>query len=325
METFTLELDKLNQEKHDAFFKVYEYQNHASTDLAELTVVGGDSKFCRFCFKSAPVVTFKKLAHVIPQAVGNRYLVSLFECDSCNESFSKCELSFTSYMSVFRALARVKNYNKKKKHVRHKEPNVSIESNDKGLEIFLEGNHPEILHLDKNTRQLILNVTLPPYIPIDVYRVFVKVGLSLIDQSEMKSFEKAFWFLLNSSQDYKLQKFAYCQTYVTSVPGPAIYRQPHVTLYTKKNEFKDSLHPQKVMIFFFANHNWQINLPFNANDDHILGKKMHLIGYPLLIDKLYFEHNGLYETRTEDLSGHEKLSLVKFSPSFTYTEGEYFV
>src|SRR5688572_3441102 len=44
---------------------------------------------CRFCNKSMPEVTFKKDAHTISQLTGNRHLVSDFECDTCNDLFSK--------------------------------------------------------------------------------------------------------------------------------------------------------------------------------------------------------------------------------------------
>jgi hypothetical protein len=42
---------------------------------------------CRFCGKSNPEVSFKKKAHLIPEFLGNKMLLSDFECDSCNYEF----------------------------------------------------------------------------------------------------------------------------------------------------------------------------------------------------------------------------------------------
>jgi hypothetical protein len=42
----------------------------------------GDKKkrVCRFCGKSPPDVTFKKVAHAIPELLGNKSIESAYEC-----------------------------------------------------------------------------------------------------------------------------------------------------------------------------------------------------------------------------------------------------
>ncbi len=40
---------------------------------------------CRFCLRYAPDATFRMAAHVVPEAFGNRSLLSADECDSCNQ------------------------------------------------------------------------------------------------------------------------------------------------------------------------------------------------------------------------------------------------
>ena len=46
-----------------------------------------EDRKCRFCGKRPPEVSFRKIAHAIPEALGNKSIQSLYECDSCNEAF----------------------------------------------------------------------------------------------------------------------------------------------------------------------------------------------------------------------------------------------
>ena len=36
---------------------------------------------CRFCEKRSPEVTFRKKAHAIPELLGNKSLITYYECD----------------------------------------------------------------------------------------------------------------------------------------------------------------------------------------------------------------------------------------------------
>jgi hypothetical protein len=44
---------------------------------------------CSLCGQGAPEATFRKVAHIIPQALGNRSIVTLDECDACNERWGR--------------------------------------------------------------------------------------------------------------------------------------------------------------------------------------------------------------------------------------------
>ena len=55
-------------------------------------------RYCRFCRQFEGSITFKNEAHVIPQGFGNRYLISLEQCDQCNQ---KCGLAEFELMKMF--------------------------------------------------------------------------------------------------------------------------------------------------------------------------------------------------------------------------------
>jgi hypothetical protein len=52
-----------------------------------------DQRTCRFCGKHHDASIFQKDAHIIPHFMGNKYLVSNFECDDCNSSFSAMKMT----------------------------------------------------------------------------------------------------------------------------------------------------------------------------------------------------------------------------------------
>jgi hypothetical protein len=62
-------------------------------------------RICRVCKRSTDEgATFKKYAHIVPQALGNRELVSVEECDACNSSAGMgLENDLITFLSLQRA------------------------------------------------------------------------------------------------------------------------------------------------------------------------------------------------------------------------------
>ena len=84
-----------------------------------------------------PDVTFKKKAHVIPQSLGNRNIVSLFECDSCNGAiFSIYESSLAAFIGIPRTFAEIRGQ-KGVPTYKDKETNFRIQFMD-GMVTFFE-------------------------------------------------------------------------------------------------------------------------------------------------------------------------------------------
>ena len=55
------------------------------TDRKTVISAGVQPRVCRFCHRNSDYTTFKKLAHVVPTALGNDHLKSAKECNDCNE------------------------------------------------------------------------------------------------------------------------------------------------------------------------------------------------------------------------------------------------
>lgn len=48
-----------------------------------------ENRICRFCGKKEPDVSFSKIAHALPESIGNHVLATYYECDVCNDFFGR--------------------------------------------------------------------------------------------------------------------------------------------------------------------------------------------------------------------------------------------
>ncbi|PWM79654.1 MAG: hypothetical protein DBY32_01970 [Phascolarctobacterium sp.] len=65
-------------------FKNLENKIHKEVHNIE---IAKDKRKCIFCFNED--AKFSKIAHAIPETLGNHSLISYFECDECNYKFGK--------------------------------------------------------------------------------------------------------------------------------------------------------------------------------------------------------------------------------------------
>lgn len=63
---------------------------------------------CRFCERYYPEVSFKKLAHAIPDALGNDLLFCNEECGKCNGDLAPIEANLTDFLDFNRVVSGIK-------------------------------------------------------------------------------------------------------------------------------------------------------------------------------------------------------------------------
>lgn len=315
-ETVTINLDEENYEKAIDFYNVYELETSVVTgDYNKKTFLGDlENRKCRFCGKSKGETTFRRKAHVAPQLIGNRYLLSAFECDTCNKFFGDLyEDSFANFIGAFRPFAFF-TPSKNKKYPKHKE-SVAVGDEEKtrlsiqatgSRHIQLVYEHPfdETIIFDKENKKLTINATRKPYVPLYVYKMLIKMAVALINESEMKSFENTIRLLIDNSQNEKLKGFPLCHVYMHSLYSPPMYPTPILHLYRKKDKTVNC--PEKIFVLFSGNHVYQIFLPLNKEDDWLQGKKIKLYPYPLLFDKSMYEKGMTYNSYGILMDSNEK-------------------
>lgn len=147
-------------------------------------------KECRFCKKSYPFVKFKNISHAIPEFIGNKSLLSEFECDSCNSFFSVFENEFANYLLPFNTISKTKT--KKNKTPKYKNK----------IEIFTsENNVLNVKNIEENSiidkKTIAFSVDIPSYIPEHIYRILIKIGISFIPENMINQFSKTIEWLMN--------------------------------------------------------------------------------------------------------------------------------
>jgi len=97
-------------------------------------------RVCRYCNKKNPEVSFKKVAHSISEALGNKKIITNDECDACNEKFGKgIENDLILYLNPYRVFFGIRGKNGIPKF--------------KGKNFEIEKNEIEIIRLKRHRRK----------------------------------------------------------------------------------------------------------------------------------------------------------------------------
>ncbi len=298
----------INEDRYKNFFDNYESENGIICNQKSKTYYeNGESYLCRFCGKNKPEVKFSKDAHIIPQLLGNRYLLSKFECDNCNSQFGKYEEALSSYLGFFRTFVQLKNRNSKGL--------PKFKDKNSGFEMYYENEKVQI-HLDKsdinsvldeknNTAKLVANKF--SYIPINVYKCLLKISLCLVDVGELMKYEQSLLFLQSDKFNKKLNNFPLYRMFIYFVPGD-FSPNPAAFLFKRKSNISEKSIPTHTMLLFFRNHMYQIFLPF-YKDDLIMHRKTtnyDLFIAPLILNKNKLPEGTNYTWNNIDLSSSDK-------------------
>lgn len=147
------------------------------------------NRVCRFCGKRRPEVTFRKAAHAIPEALGNKSIESAYECDACNDKFERgIENDLGKWSKPMRTFARIRGKSgvptlKKGGDA----PGWRIEYGNTGFNITSYEDDP-LYTVDEASKQIIFKLKRDSYTPVAVLKAFMKVGLTLLPDEEVRNF-----------------------------------------------------------------------------------------------------------------------------------------
>lgn len=241
---------------------------------------------CRFCGRKkssqeSPAITFKKTAHAIPHFIGNRVLISRYECDYCNEKvFSPLESHFSEYMKLSHAIAAVspgKKYPKIKSKP-HEQSNITAVSNQMIEAEFYEGDSLNWTH-NESERTLTLTAKRS-YTPQNVYRLLVKMGLTIMPEDELGYFKNTLKWLQSKSSQISNSFFLRERVYNTT-------QFPFIScmIYKRKTNHRDKV-PAYLFGLAYSHFFLQIALPFCAADEECYspGEQLIIPYIPTILD-----------------------------------------
>ena len=252
------------------------------SDNKKIALGDKSSRKCRFCDKGEKETSFKNEAHAIPEFIGNKTLVALYECDICNAKFSKLlESQMANCFNLWHTVSQVKGKkgvpsfktNQKKSRIDVKELNVEIINNESD----------QLANYDNNKKTLTLKAKKATYIPIAVYKCLVKMALTIMPSDELKNFRTTIAWInenehINSPQN--LKSLFILRTLVYGVnPFPFV----SCMLLRRKSDALDNV-PFMLFIVTYGNFAFQIHLPLCIEDIKLINSEVKMIYIPTYID-----------------------------------------
>lgn len=275
----------LNSHKklYDDFFRIYQIEEIIDCDpsvkISGLKPKG--SRVCRFCGKKSGETTFKKDAHVIPESLGNRNWVSDFECDKCNSQFGVFENNLAAFMGITRTLGHVKGKNKiptfkspdGKITARHSTEDVNV------ITIVKNDVASDAISVNPLTGATTIKYKDQPYIPLAVYKAFVKMALSCLPEKYLNEYALAFEYLLTNKYDADFKMFTQIENY--TFPNSYAIKYPIVVLCKKRSANEVAF--THVFQLYYQNYVFQFPIPLNIQDMRFINKSVPIYSCPPLL------------------------------------------
>ena len=255
-----------------------------------------DPKSCRYCGKGENETTFKTECHVLLEALGNRRLFAEDECDKCNLLFGTIiEDHFGKWSLPFRTVSGIKGKKGYPKMAR--DPFWRIESSATGLNISMQEDW-KIGHVDEQNKTIRLDLLRDPYIPIAVYKTFVRMALALMPREELINFKEVIDWI--SRTDHTVQLYNVCSKILYSLIPQII--PPNTVSASLSRRFTDDLnYPYMVFVLVFSNYVFQVCLPAPKT---LQNRNFTVTFSPLLFGP---DRNCPIQPKVLDLSGTEIL------------------
>lgn len=215
-------------------------------------------RVCRYCHRSMPEVSFKKVAHTISEALGNKSIKTNDECDECNQFFGDTiEQDFLSIFEIPRLFFGIK----KKNGFPHKfvGDNYTIEKDDIGtIKINYRMKEGEQIPSETDICKKLMLTPNRSFPEQNIYKALCKYVYGVLDDETLKSFERTREWLIGKSVEPKLPKLS--QLY-----HPHIMKHPRIMLYVRKPEARNDL-PHVVAEIRIINLAFIVILPFSDKD-----------------------------------------------------------
>lgn len=231
---------------------------------------------CRFCGKTYPDVQFKNEAHVIPEFIGNKKLISKFECDACNSYFSQFETQMANYMLPHHSMSGT--INKKNKVPKYNQKGQPIIENDTKKIVIIENHGVNYCNLDKDG--LHVPIKIPPYIPEYLYRCLVKIAISILPETNLVNYRDTISWLMNTDLESNIEPYMTFSIYAFCYDMGSITS----TVWERNDDCIEDV-PFSIFTLNYKNFGFQIYLPFTSKE--IFNKSLDGIPFifPTILDR----------------------------------------
>lgn len=267
---------------------------------------------CRFCGRTESAVTFKKVAHAIPHFIGNRTLKSLYECDECNgKVFSPMESQFSQFMSFYHTFYHVSKGGKVPTFRNNSKEKSKIVVDGGTIKIDCVEGEDLVPEIDKKSHTFKIKAKRS-YVPQNVYKIFIKMALSIIPEVEMTHFKTTLEWLMGK------RNFAYnlmlIERRYDGLMNP--FGFDSCMLFKRKPDHRDNV-PAYIFGLAYYNFFFETYIPLCDEDRNLNGK----VDIPFIPTPLDYE-GCKYSKMFHDLSSAEKVSKEGVVQTFKFEDFE---
>ena len=259
------------------FYNLYKSTNDIENEFKR----NSQGKTCRFCRKSFPSVSFDTIPHIIPELFGRNNVTSNFECNECNKQFRFYETDTATMIQHYLALLKIKS----KKGVpvfQSKKDKDSYSTTLINGNLNFGANEQDFQYNDEE-KTLTVNFRTKKFRPFSLYKIFLKMGISLLTEDDLNE-NNHFLDFLNSEVpiDNGLQVWtAYRYMFKTKY-----HSIPNINLYKAKNILVGNTEfPDYVLLINFANVVIQFFLPISKRNmkEHKFEHTLQLELFPAFV------------------------------------------
>ncbi|WP_431217067.1 HNH endonuclease [Puia sp. P3] len=299
----------------ELFFRAYEVESWASCPSEKIRKadrVPKVERMCRFCGKPYGEVTFNSEPHVFPELLGNKFLVSDSECDTCNFIFGKYEDQLSKYLGMSRTMMLTKG---KEKMPTFKDSTIRVESRraaDGGGEVAAKRPFGSASFIyDQVTGLFTLKGKKQPYIAYSVYKAFAKMAFSCLHEEFTPEYRLGLEFIRGTAFEEEGRAFAHILRY----KFPYTYGFERPTGYIFRARYPDMDVFSRVFMLFTLNTIYIMAVPFGLNDIAVPDRELSLPHPPPLFDRAY--HFPTDEIRKERLDFSSSTVVENEEDSFS--------
>ena len=260
-----------------SFLEQYDLQSWIGPSAEPLFLGAPHLHTCRFCGLYTPI-TFNSLAHVLPDFMGNRNVASHFECDGCNNFFSRYESAFANYFGISRTFSQIPGKSGTVPSYQDNKMGFEVSLGEKAMQLAFTAKKKPFL-IDKENKTLIIKTTRAGYIPLHLVKMLLKIGFSLLPEDEVADFAWVRELLLFTTNDKSAKGDQRLQVYTHFIPGPPMYPAPLAQLFTRRIQHSIPV-LEKQIVLYYANYVIQIALPSRLDSPRLFYQEVVVPIFP---------------------------------------------
>lgn len=249
---------------------------HRFRSHAKVLVGTSNPRRCRYCGRGDGDTTFRKRAHVVPEFLGNRSILSTEECDSCNAWFgAEYDTHMAAMLTPFLTAFRIRG--KRGLPTYKSRSGKSLMEGTSGGLLFMDAGDGELFDWDRSRGEVTLTMDSQRFIPRRAFKSIVKSAVGLLPSELLSDYKKTIDWLRSADDTATWVRPRECVGSVIFLPGNRPHGDGSVFLLRRKSDARSF--PDLVLVLAVSNLQIQVFVPLGLHDDR-RGSRINVVVPP---------------------------------------------